>query len=218
MAKSFAIIGLGSFGYWVAKTLNEYGHETVVIDTNRELVQSLKPYATHAIIGDAISMETLASLGLDQMDAVIVSLGDNISASCLVTLHLLELGARNIYVKAINEDHAKILKKVGATHVIYPEKDMAVKTARELITPNVMEFITLTEDYEIVEFAPPPGYIGQSLASLQLPTKYDVQVIAVKELVPERFTVIPKADFVIKDSDILIILGNKNDIRRMKDI
>jgi len=218
MKKSFAIIGLGSFGYWVAKNINEYGHKTVIIDTNRDLVQSLKAYATHAVIGDATSVETLASLDLDQMDAVIVSLGDNISASCLVTLHLLEIGAKNIHVKAVNEDHAKILKKVGATRVIYPEKDMAVKTARELIAPNVMEFITLTEDYEIVEIAPPASYIGQSLASLQLPAKYDVQVIAVKELIPERFTVIPKADFVVKDSDILIILGNKNDIRRMKDI
>lgn len=217
MTKSFAIIGLGSFGYWIARTINENRHKTLIIDIDRERVQSLKPFATHAIIGDATSIETLTSLGLNEMDAIIVSLGDNISASCLVTLHLNEMGAKNIFVKAINENHAKILKKIGVTRVIYPEKDMAVKTARELIMPNIMDFISLSDDYEIVEIAPPPGYIGKSLATLQLPTKYDVQVIAIKELVPERFTIIPKANFVIKDSDILIILGKKDATRRIKD-
>lgn len=216
MAKSFAVIGLGSFGYWIAKTINEHGHKTVVLDINREIVQSLKAYATHAIIGDATSIETLTSLGLSDMDAVVVSLGDRISSSCLVTLHLVEMGVKNIYVKAVNEDHAKILRKIGSKNVIYPEKDMAVKTARELISPNIMEYISLSEDYEIVEIAPVSSYIGKSLAELQLPTKYDVQVIAIKELIPERFTIIPKADFVIKDSDILIILGKKDDIRKIK--
>lgn len=216
MAKSFAVIGLGSFGYWIAKTINEHGHKTVVLDINREIVQSLKPYATHAIIGDATSIETLTSLGLTDMDAVIVSLGDHISSSCLVTLHLVEMGVKNVCVKAVNEEHARILRKIGSQNVIYPEKDMAVKTARELISPNIMEYISLSEDYEIVEIAPASSYIGKSLAELQLPTKYAMQVIAIKELIPERFTIIPKADFVIKDSDILIILGKKDDIKKIR--
>lgn len=214
--KSFAIIGLGSFGYWVAKTINDYKHKTIVVDIDQDLVQRIKPFATHAVIGDATAKETLASLGLDEMDAVIVSLGENISSSCLVTLHLHEMGIKNILVKAINEDHSAILKKIGATRTIFPEKDMAFKTARELVQPNMMDFIPLSEDYEIVELAPTQSYTGKSLLDLQLPNKYNVQVIAIRELVPERFTIAPKANFVVKDSDVLVILGSKDDIRKLR--
>ncbi len=216
MARKYAVIGLGNFGTWVVKSLYELRQETIAIDIDKERVQKIRDFTNNPVLADATKKETLISLGLGDVHAVVISLGDNTSASTLITLYLQEMGVSKILVKAMDEDHGKILRKVGATDIIFPEKDMGIKTAKSLVMPNILDFIEMSEDYQIAEIAPPGSFIGKSLAELALPQRFNIQVIAIKELIPERFSVIPKGEFVIKDSDILVVLGKGVNINKIK--
>jgi trk system potassium uptake protein TrkA len=218
MAKKFAVIGIGNFGFHVAKTLFAEGNDVISLDLDQDMVQKIMPFCSQAIIGDATQKEMLSTLGLEEMDAVIVSMGDNSSASTLITLYLKELEVKRIVVKATNEDHGKILRNVGATDVIYPEKDMAEKVAHGLSTPDILDYFPMSGDYIIAEIAPVGDFVGKTLAELQLRSKYNVNVIGIKELVPENFVFVPPADFVIKDSDTLLVIGRNEDIKKIKQL
>ncbi|MCF8027570.1 MAG: TrkA family potassium uptake protein [Desulfobacteraceae bacterium] len=214
--KRFAVIGLGNFGLHAAKALYEDGNEVVAIDTDRTRVQAIDSYSSEALVLDATDREALKSLGLDTMDGVIVSTGTKISTSILICLYLQEIGVKTILAKALDDDHGKILKRVGATEIIHPERDMALRISRGLSQPNMLDFIPLADEFDLVQVAPPKGFIGKSLRELNLRAKYKVHIIAIKELVPENFLLVPPANFVIKDSDILIMLGKSEDIRKIK--
>jgi len=211
----FAVIGLGSFGENVAKTLYEKKHEVMAVDKSKEKIEEIKTYVTHAVHADAAVKENLQALDIQEMDVVVVGLGPEMEASILTVLYLHELGVKRIVAKALTEDHGKILDAVGATEVIYPERDMAVKTAHRLSNPNVLEYLPLLSGVDIQEIAPPEKFIGKSLRELDLRNKYGIQVIAIKEIIPERTTFIPTADFVIKDSDILILMGEKKQLDKV---
>lgn len=214
--KRFAVIGLGNFGFHAAKALFEDGNEVVAIDTDRSRVQAIDPHSTEAVVLDATDKEALKSLGLENMDGVIVSTGTKISTSILICLYLQEIGIKKILAKALDDDHAKILKRVGATEIIHPERDMALRVSRGLSQPNMLDFIPLADEFDLVQVGPPRDFIGKNLKDLNLRAKYNVHIIAIRELVPENFILIPPASFVIKDSDILIMLGRSEDIRRIK--
>lgn len=214
----FAVIGLGSFGSNVAKTLSERGNEVLAIDKEKEKIEAVKDFVSHAVHMDSTDKENLEALGIQEMDVVIVSLGPEMEASILTVLYLHELGVRRIIAKALTEDHAKILDAVGATEVIYPEKDMAIRTALRLSSPNIIECLHLTSGITIEEIAPPEKFIGKSLKELDLRNKYGIQVIAVRELIPEKTTFIPRADFVIKDSDILIVMGEERNLEKLHSL
>jgi trk system potassium uptake protein TrkA len=214
--KRFAVIGLGKFGFYAAKALYEDGNEVIAIDTDRARVQAVDPHSSEAVVLDAIDKEALRTIGLENMDGVIVSTGTKISNSILICLYLHEMGVKKILVKALDDDHAKILKRVGATEIIHPERDMALRISRNLSRPNILDFIPLAEDFDLIQAGPPREFIGKSLRELNLRAKYNVHIIAIKELVPENFVLVPPASFVIKDSDILIILGKSDDIKRIK--
>ena len=212
--KSFCVIGLGNFGFHVARALYEDGHEVVAIDMDREKVQRVQDYVSYAILGDAASKEFLKGQGIGEMDAVVVSTGERSHLSTLITLYLKELKVPRILVKALDEDHGTILGKVGATDIIFPEKDMAVKTARSLSSPNILEFIPMAEDYSIIESAPPAHFVGKSLVELGLRKKFNVNIIGIKDVLTDEFTVVPPATHVIKDSDLLILIGKSTDVER----
>ncbi|MDQ7784365.1 MAG: TrkA family potassium uptake protein [Desulfomonilaceae bacterium] len=214
--KRFAVIGLGNFGFHAAKALFEDGNEVVAIDVDKSKVHAIDPHSTEAIVLDSTNKEVLRSLGLEHMDAVIVSTGTKISTSVLICLYLQEVGVKKILAKALDDDHAKILKRVGATEIIHPERDMAVRVSRGLSRPNVLDFIPLADEFDLVQVGPPSDFVGRSLGDLNLRAKYNVHVIAIKELVPENFVLVPAAGFVIKDSDILVMLGRSENIRRIK--
>ena len=214
----FAVIGLGSFGSNVAKTLYEKNIEVLAVDKNKETVEEVKSFVSHAVTMDAAVKENLQAMEIQDMDVVVVSSGPEMEASILTVLYLHEIGVKRIVAKALTEDHAKILEAVGATEVIYPEKDMAIKTALRLSNPNILEYLPLVSGLEIQEIAPPEKFIGKSLRDLDLRNKYGIQVIAVRGLIPEKLTFIPKADFVIKDSDILIIMGEKEGMAKLDSL
>jgi len=213
--KRVVIIGLGIFGFNLMKTLHENGIEVVAIDKNKEVVQQARECCTKAIVADGTSRDVMESLGIHEEDVVIISFGEDLAASTLTTLHLKEMKVKQIIVKAPNEDHKHVLEKVGATEVIIPEKEMADKIARSLISPNILDYIPLSEDYTISEIVPPPSFMGKTIGDLHLRTKYHIEVIAIREVLPERLTMVPRADFVIKDSDVLLVIGREKDIRKL---
>ena len=214
--KRFAVIGLGNFGFFAAKALFEDGNEVVAIDRDRARAQAIDPYATEAVVLDATDTDGLKSLGLESMDGIIVSTGTKISTSILICLHLQEVGVKKILAKAVDDDHAKILKRVGATEIIHPEREMALRISRTLSNPNMLDFIPLADEFDLVQLGPPSEFVGKSLKELGLRAKYNVHIIAIKQLIPEDFVLVPPADFVIRDSDILIMLGKSQDIKKIK--
>jgi len=211
----FAVIGMGSFGANVARTLFERGHEVLAIDRDKDMTEAAKNFATNAVTTEAAVKENLLVLGVSEMDVVVVSVGHELEASVMTVLYLHELGVKRIVAKALSDDHAKVLEAVGATEVIYPEKDMAIRTALRLSSPDVIEYLPLVSGITIQEIAPPVKFIGKSLKELDLTNKYGLQVIAIKEVISDRITFIPKADFVIKDSDILVIIGEEKRLSKL---
>lgn len=207
MKKRYCVIGLGSFGFHVAATLYADGHEVMAIDTDRDRIQAVRDHSSFALLADAANKAFLDGQGVREMDAVVVSTGERSHLSTLITLYLKELGVRRILVKAISEDHGRILEKIGATDIIYPEKDMARRIAHSLSSPNVLEFIPLAEDYSLSETAAPRSFIGKTLIDLDLRNKHGVTVIAIKDMLTDQFIVAPSPTYLIKDSDVLILIG-----------
>ncbi len=211
----FVVLGLGSFGFYIAKSLYESGQEVIAVDSDRTIVEKIKEFSTQTFAADATDRETLEAMGVKDADAVIIALGPRMEPSILSVLYLRELGVKEIVVKALNEDHKKILEVLGATEVIYPEKDIALRTAHKLMSGNVIDFLPLAPGYSVQHIAPPPIFIGKSLRELDLRNKYKIQVIAVKEIIPEKLHLIPAGDFVIKESDMLMVVGRDEDIMRL---
>lgn len=214
--KQFIVIGLGNFGFNVASDLAKLGHQVLAIDSSSKKIEEIKDKVTQAVVADAKDKKVLSEFVSDDVDAVIVGVGDNIEASTVVVLYLKELGAKRIIAKAMNDDHGEILKSIGANEIIYPEKDVATRLAERLTTPNLIEHIPLAMEYSIAEIACPDKFIGKTLKELQLRNKYDVEVIAVKEVLLDKFHLIPKADFKIGADIALIVIGKKEDIDRLR--
>jgi trk system potassium uptake protein TrkA len=211
----FAIIGLGSFGSCLARTLYDKGHEVLVIDKDSDTIDEAKDFSSQAVLMDSADKESLQALGIQDMDVVVVSLGPEMEASILTVLYLHELGVTRILAKALSADHGKILEAIGATEVIYPERDMAVRLAQRLSSRNVLEYLPLAENISIQEIVPPEAFIGKKLRELDLTNRYHVQVMAVRQLVPEKIIFVPGADFVIKDSDVLVLMGEEENIAEL---
>jgi trk system potassium uptake protein TrkA len=214
--KRVVVIGLGIFGFNIAKDLYENGIEVIAIDKDKEVIQKIRDYSTKAILADGTEKEVMESIGIQEDDVVIVSFGEDLAAATLITLHLKEMKIKHIIVKAPDEDHKHVLEKVGATEVVIPEKEMADKIAKSLISPNVLDYIPLSEDYTICELVPPTSFMGKTIGEIHLRSKYHIEVIAVREVLPERLQMVPRADFIIKDSDILVVIGKEKDIQKIK--
>jgi len=215
--QQFAIIGLGNFGHYLATYLYDKGHEVLAMDKNRQRVQEIKDHVSQAVVADATDRAVLESLGLDQMNAAVVSIGTVLSDSILATLNLKEMGIASIYAKAVSEAHGRILYKVGATEVFFPEKDQAISLAERLHNPNMPDYLPFLEGYSIIQLAPPKEFIGKKLKDLDLINRYGIQVVGIKEIVPDRLNLIPTAHFLIKDSDTLILLGPNDALDKLRE-
>lgn len=216
--KQFGVIGLGNFGHYLAVHLYKSGHEVIAIDKSQPLVQKIKDNVTKAIIADTTDLETLAATGIRDVDAVVVCIGSILGNSILTVLNLQELGIKRIVAKAISDSHAKILHKIGVSEILFPERDQAISLAEKLHAPNMLDYLPFMEDYSIIQMAPPRAFLGKKLKDLDLINKYGVQVMAIKELIPERVHMVPTGQFLLKDSDIMIILGNNKSLEKLKKI
>jgi len=179
----------------------------MAIDKDPHLVQEIRDNVNHAVVADATDRRALDPLGVSRMDAAVVCIGRDLSASILTTLNLIDIGVTKVYAKAVSESHGRILKKIGVLEVIFPEKDQALSLAERIHNPNILDYLPFIEGYSIVELSPDASFIGKSLKDLDLINRFGVQVLGVKELIPERLNMIPTGTYVIKDIDILILLG-----------
>lgn len=214
--KQFAVIGLGNFGYYLATQLYKKGYEVLAIDKKPNLVQEIKDKVSQAIVADAAERKTLEAMGLEQMDAAVVCIGSVLSNSILVTLNLKDIGVKRVLAKALSEAHGRILYKIGASEVFFPEKDLALSLAERIHNPNMIDYLPFLEGYSIIELSPPKDFIGKSLRELDLINRLGIQIIAVKEVIKDQLVFIPTAKFVLKDSDILIMLGRNESLDKLK--
>jgi trk system potassium uptake protein TrkA len=214
--KRVIVIGMGIFGLNIVRELYAGGFEVIAVDKNKDAVQIVRDCSTKAIVADGTDKEIMELIGIQEDDVVIISFGEDLAASTLITLHLKQMKVKTIIVKAPNEEHKLILEKVGATDVVIPEKEIAAKIVKSLVSPNVLDYLPLSEDYMIFEMAPPTSFLGKTIADLQLRNKYHIEVIAVRDVLSDRVHMVPQASFVIKDGEVLVVIGKEKDIRKIE--
>lgn len=209
--KQFVIIGVGRFGSSVAKSLHKSGYEVLAIDSSEEKIAAVAPLVTHAVQADSTDEEALRALGVRNFDVGVVAIGQDIQASILTTLILKELGIPLLIVKAQNELHGKVLTRIGADKIIYPERDMGNRVAHHLISPSILDYIELSDDYSIVELQAAPGMIGKSLKQMAIRAKYGCSVMAIKS--GTSMNIAPQADSIVARGDVLVMVGSNESLQ-----
>ncbi len=213
MRKQFAVIGLGRFGSSVAKRLSEMGHDVLALDNNKENVQQMSEFVTQAVQGNALDEDVLRELGLSNFDSVIVAIGEDVQANIMVTVMLKELNVKHVVSKALNDLHGRVLSKVGADQVVFPERDMGVRLASNLVSSNVLDLIEVSEDFSIVEILAANSFIGKTLIKINLRAKYGINVIAIKS--GGCMNLNPAPEDLINKGDILIVTGSSRSIENL---
>jgi trk system potassium uptake protein TrkA len=212
--RQFAVIGLGRFGSSVAQYLSELGYEVLAVDDNAQRVQDISHVVTHAVTADSTDEEAMSALGIRNFDVVVIAIGQDIQSSILTTLILKDLGVPYIIVKAQNELHGKVLNKIGADKVVFPERDMGLRVAHHLISPNILEHLELSVDYSIVEMKVPASMVGKNLKQLDIRLKYNCNVLAVKR--NGEMNITPRADESLMTDDVLVIVGKNDQLTKLE--
>lgn len=208
--KNFVVIGLGRFGSAIARELCELGHQVLAMDTNRELVQNIADDVTHAVVGDGRDPSVLEALGVKDYDCAVVAIGSDVGSSALITMRLKELAVPQVVCKAQSHVHQRLLEKVGADRVVFPEHEMGIKVAQGLARSNIINFIELSPEYGIVEIDLPNGWAGKTIRDLDVRAKYEVNVIAVRR--GQDINVAPGAQCVLFAGDKLMVIGRDANI------
>src|SRR5919108_986713 len=213
--KRYIIIGLGNFGSGVAEALHRGGHDVIALDLNDQAVDRIAPFVGRAAVGDGKDARTLERIGAADADAAVVSTGDDITASVLTTLSLRDLGIRDIYVKVISTDHARVMEKLGVAETIFPERESALRLGHRIANQTLLNYVQLGAGFSVQEMAVPEPWVGMSLRSLELPRKYRISVIAVHDVLTDEMLPIPDPDAPLKDSDTLLVAGRDENLARL---
>ncbi|MDD5686270.1 MAG: TrkA family potassium uptake protein [Elusimicrobia bacterium] len=227
--KQVAVIGLGTFGVAVAKELSDKGVQVLAIDTNEQKVQDISTFVTQSIVADSTDEKTMKELGLHDCETVVVATGDNREASIMTTLILKKLGIKHIIVKGLDPLHSRVLQKIGADRIVFPERDMGIKLAEMLISPNIIEEIELSPEYNLAEIIVPKEFINKTIKDLDIRAKYKLHIIGIKRKIPyvkddgdtdfkEELIIAPSASDILQDGDTIVIIGTYTDIDRVKKI
>lgn len=213
--KQFAIIGLGRFGRAVCSTLHGLGYEVLAVDTDETKVnQALKDQvASHAMQLDTTDPNSLTEVGLSEFDVVIVAIGNYLAQSIITTLNLKELGVKQVVAKASSEIHMKLLIKVGADHVVFPEREMGCELARSLTKPRLLDQFALDPNHSIVEMLVPEQFHGKTIAELELRNRFGINVLAVGQ--EEKFEINPLPNKRMQKGTVMVIIGSNKDIDRI---
>lgn len=215
--QTFAVIGLGRFGGSVCKTLADAGQEVLAIDKYESRVNDYKDIATQAVVADAQDEDVLRSLGIRNVDHVIVAIGEDIQASILVTLMVKEQGVKYVTAKAQNEYHAKVLEKLGVDRVVHPERDMGVRIGRSLTSKNMVDYLDLDANFKLAEILiTNPKFVGKSLAEMDFRDRYGLNVIALAHSRQEM--VLPSAGDVLTENDSILVAGPTRAIDKFEEL
>ncbi len=223
--RQVAVIGLGRFGYSVAETLIKKGCEVLAIDRDERKIEAVSDFATYAVECDAADEKALKAISAQNVDAAVVSIGENIEASILIVMALKDLGVKEIIAKAVTPVHGKVLTNLGVSRVIFPERDAAVRLAHSLIAPNVLEYLELAPGYSVAELPVPPSLAGKTLVENGLRTKYGVSLIGTRKKVEktvkgvtqteEIFNLNPSAEDRLELGAIMVVIGKEEDLDRL---
>ena len=211
--KQYIVIGCGRFGSSVATTMHLLGHQVMAIDKSEEIIQNIVDKVTHAAIVDVTDEQALRSIGLGNFDVAIIAIGADIRASIMATLIAKEMGVSQIVCKAKDELQAKVLYKIGADRVVFPERDMGVRVAHNLVSDNILDHIELDPEYSIVEIVTPTSWVGKTLVDLELRARYEITVLAIKN--GKSINVTPAPDEELKAGSILVVIGQSSNISSM---
>ncbi|GGF96967.1 potassium channel family protein [Paenibacillus abyssi] len=211
----FVIIGLGRFGSSVGKELMQLGHEVLGIDSNEERVDDMSNILTHAVVADATEEDVLRSLGVRNFDCGVVAIGDDIQNSILTAILLKDLGVKQVVAKALSELHGRVLEKIGVDRVIYPERDMGIRVAHQLVSPNLLDYIELSKDYTIAELTVPKCLSGVSLQELNPRARFGCSIVAINK--PQGVIIAPTATDVLSERDVMVIIGTNDQIEDFEE-
>lgn len=213
--KEYIVFGLGRFGSSVARQLELNGCEVLAVDKDADHVQKISGDVTYALTGDVTNVDTLAELGVRNFDGAIIAMASELEASVLTTIWAKEQGVPFVMVKAYNDLQAKILKKVGADAIIFPESEMGVHIANNLAFGNFFDTIEVTDEYSIIDLDVPDIWVGKSLIELNLRKKFGINVIGLKKDNGE-LNMVPEADKPLEEADILVVIGRNDMLKRLK--
>lgn len=214
--RSFVVIGCGRFGASLAKTLYELGNEVMVIDSSEDRIAEISNSVTHAVQADIMDENLLFDLGLSNFDVAVIAIGSILEASVMATLAAKELGIKKVVAKAQSDMHSKLLLKIGADKVVFPEQDMGARVAHNLNSTNILDFVDFSSEYGLVELVAFNDWKGKTLADLEIPSKYKVSVIAIRR--GEDLILPPTSSESIKDGDIVVIIGRSKDVKKLENI
>lgn len=205
------VVGLGRFGSTAAIELERLGHEVLAVDQSDEVVQSFASEVTHVVCADATDEQVLMSLGVGSIEHALVAIGDDVEASILCTSALADLGVNEIRARATSKAHARILDRVGATHVVFPESDMAVRIAHR-VAGRMIDYIEIDENFALVETFAPKDTEGRTLQEAQLRARFGITVVSIK---PENGSFsYATPDSVLAPGSLLLVAGDKNAVER----
>jgi trk system potassium uptake protein TrkA len=216
--KRFVIVGLGNFGSGVAEALYERGHDVIAIDVDEDAVDRIAAHCSRAAVGDARQIETLDQLGAGEADTAIVSTGDDMTASMLSTLALLDLGVSDIYVKVISADHARIMNALGVSDTIFPERESAFNLASRLAEYGVLNYVRMAGNLSIQEMVVLDDWQGKSLRDLDLRHHFGITVVAVHDTTSDDVAVPPDPDAALEATDTLLVAGTEEKLARIADM
>lgn len=211
--ESYVVFGLGSFGYSVAETLGDSGYEVMVVDKGSDPIQSISPKITYAVKADVTDPGVLESLDISQFDVAIIAFTQNMNASIMATLYAKECKIPKVVAKAVTALHGTILRKVGADEVVFPERDMGVRVAHNLMAGGMVDFLELSDEYRLTEIHVPPHWVGHSLNGLDVRGKYDLNVIAVKD--GEEISMNIDPNQILREHQFLVVMGKDESLDRL---
>lgn len=216
--KRFIVVGLGNFGFTVAQALSQRGHDVIAIDTDGQVVDRLASYVSRAAVGDASDLETLRRIGADDADAAVVSTGDDITASILATMALHDLKVQDVYVKVVSNEHARVMQRIGVTEIVFPERDSAIGLATRVSGSALLNYVQLGTGFSIQEMGVPDCWEGKSIRELSLRQNFDISIVALHDVLTDQIHATPDPDYVLKDSDTLLVAGSDPALARAAKI
>lgn len=218
MSKRFIIVGLGNFGSATARALFEQGHEVIAVDLDSRAVDNVAEFTARAAVVDGTRREALQRAGAFGADAGIVSTGDNLTASVLATMALLDLEIPDVYAKVISDEHARVMCRLGVSETIFPERESAKNLAARLARRQVIDYVSIGSGVAIQEMAVPDDWRGKSLRDLDLRTDHEISVVAVHDVLTDHFQIPPDPDVRLKESDTLLVTGSAEALEKAAEI
>ncbi|WP_058302352.1 potassium channel family protein [Gorillibacterium timonense] len=212
----FAVIGLGRFGASLARELYQLGYEVLGIDRDEERVSEMSPYLTHAVVAESIDEEAMRSLGLRNFDCGVVAIGSDVQASIMTAILLKDLGVKTVVAKAVSKIHGKVLHKIGVDRVVFPERDMGIRVAHQLGTPNLLDYIELSSEYTIAELRATVRIAGQTLRQINPRARFGCSVVALFNK-SGKVSIAPSADDIVDADDVMVVIGTNDQIERFEE-